>query len=85
MNVKKKTELQINMLYLSMSKKWFSIIVPGVIWGGGGRGIRVWTVKIELSGHNSTGQGIRTEAEFLDVFGTKVFRVFLLSIHSHLY
>jgi hypothetical protein len=27
----------------------------------------------------------RPEAEFLDVIGTKVFRVFLLAIHSHLY
>jgi hypothetical protein len=26
-----------------------------------------------------------TEAEFFDVIGTKVFRVFLLAIHSHLY
>ncbi len=26
-----------------------------------------------------------TEAEFLDVIGTKVVRVFLLAIHSHLY
>jgi hypothetical protein len=26
-----------------------------------------------------------TEAEFLDVIGTKVLRVFLLAIHSHLY
>jgi hypothetical protein len=26
-----------------------------------------------------------TEAEFLDVIGTKVFRVFLLAFHSHLY
>ncbi len=26
-----------------------------------------------------------TEAEFLDVIGKKVFRVFLLAIHSHLY
>jgi hypothetical protein len=25
------------------------------------------------------------EAEFLDVIGTKVLRVFLLAIHSHLY
>jgi hypothetical protein len=25
------------------------------------------------------------EAEFLDAIGTKVFRVFLLAIHSHLY
>ncbi len=25
------------------------------------------------------------EAEFLDVFGTKILRVFLLAIHSHLY
>ena len=25
------------------------------------------------------------EAEFLDVIGTKVFRVFLLAIHSHFY
>ncbi len=28
---------------------------------------------------------IPAEAEFLDVIGTKVFRVFLLAIHSHLY
>jgi hypothetical protein len=27
----------------------------------------------------------RTEAEFLDVIGTIVFRVFLLAIHCHLY
>jgi hypothetical protein len=26
-----------------------------------------------------------TEAEFLDVIGTKVLRVFLLAIHSHLF
>jgi hypothetical protein len=26
-----------------------------------------------------------SEAEFLDVIGIKVFRVFLLAIHSHLY
>jgi hypothetical protein len=26
-----------------------------------------------------------TEAEFWDVIGTKVFRVFLFAIHSHLY
>ncbi len=26
-----------------------------------------------------------TKAEFLDVFGTKVLRVFLLAIHYHLY
>jgi hypothetical protein len=26
-----------------------------------------------------------TEAEFLDIIGTKVLRVFLLAIHSHLY
>ena len=25
------------------------------------------------------------EAEFLDIIGTKVFRVFLLAIHSHIY
>ncbi len=29
--------------------------------------------------------GAIPEAEFLDVVGTKVFRVFLLAIHSHLY
>jgi hypothetical protein len=28
---------------------------------------------------------LRSEAEFLDEIGTKVFRVFLLAIHSHLY
>jgi hypothetical protein len=27
----------------------------------------------------------RSEAEFLDVIGAKVWRVFLLAIHSHLY
>ncbi len=27
----------------------------------------------------------RVEAEFLDVIGTEVFRVFLLAINSHLY
>jgi hypothetical protein len=27
----------------------------------------------------------KSEAEFLDVIGTKVLRVFLLAIHSHLY
>ena len=29
--------------------------------------------------------GATPEAEFLDVIGTKVFRVFLLAIHSHVY
>ncbi len=28
---------------------------------------------------------LRPEAEFLDVVGTKVLKVFLLAIHSHLY
>jgi hypothetical protein len=31
------------------------------------------------------GGKLRTEAEFLDVIGKKVLRVFLLAIHSHLY
>ncbi len=30
-------------------------------------------------------EGIRAEAEFVDVIGTKVVRVFLLAIQSHLY
>jgi hypothetical protein len=29
--------------------------------------------------------GAESEAEFLDVIGTKGLRVFLLAIHSHLY
>jgi hypothetical protein len=32
-----------------------------------------------------SGSGHRPEAEFLDVVGTKVLRVFLLAMHSHLY
>jgi hypothetical protein len=30
-------------------------------------------------------ENLMPEAEFLDVIGTKVLRVFLLAIHSHLY
>jgi hypothetical protein len=33
----------------------------------------------------STAQLLYIEAEFLDVIGTKVIRVFLLAIHSDLY
>ncbi len=44
--------------------------------GGGGR----------LANKESVGRDrMRTEAEFLGVIGTKVLRVFLPDIHSHLY
>ena len=38
-----------------------------------------------VQGPDAKYQSRCTEAEFLDVIGTKVFRVFLLAIHSHLY
>ncbi len=54
-----------------------------------------YAIKLEYNVHPEKGiqrrkftqteESLNTEAEFLDVIRTKVFRVVLLAIHSHLY
>jgi hypothetical protein len=42
-------------------------------------------VNATAKSENISSFGFYPEAEFLDVIGTKVLRVFLLAIHSYLY
>ncbi len=43
-----------------------------------------WTMPRSVYAHMYIDE-LYTEAEFLDVVGTKVLRIFLLGIHSHFY
>ncbi len=46
-----------------------------------GEETKCWKLTCRMTGNN----GSWSEAEFLDVTGTKVLRVFLLAVHGHLY
>ena len=44
---------------------------------------RACLVLVTATDYIHPGSVLKAEAEFMDVIGTKVFRVFLLAIHSH--
>ncbi len=50
----------------------------GIVTGGALHTWKIWTKFVRTL-------ELIPEAEFLDLLGTKVLRVFLLAIHSHLY
>ncbi len=58
------------------------LIFPYSLAEGGGNYVPMYSNKCSEIGKPSL---LQSEAEFLDVIGIKILRVFLLAIHSHLY